>query len=108
MRPDQLEQLNDLGEQLMDVFATEADPRNWPGANMPAADMPPDQRGNRNWTIKNANQIGALLARTLDLKERLQGLRGGPAMPEDDADREIARAEKLARDTLTRIGKAIT
>lgn len=108
MRPDQLEQLNDLGDQLMDVFVSEADPRNWNGAGMAATEMDPQTRGARNWDVKNANQVGALLARTLDLKERLQGLRGGPAMPEDDADREIARAEKLARDTLTRIGKAIT
>lgn len=108
MRPDQLSQLNDLAESIMDVFVSEADPRNWPGANVPSADMEPEQRGNRNWTIKNANQVGALLSRTLDLKERLQGVGGHTPPGEDDADDQIQKAEKLARETLKRLGKSLT
>lgn len=108
MRPDQLTQLTDLAESIMDVFVSEADPRNWNGSGMTATEMDPHTRGARNWDVKNANQVGALLSRTLDLKERLQGLGGHTPPGEDDADDQIQKAEKLARETLKRLGKSLT
>ena len=101
MRQDQIDRLNDLAESVGEVFIDEADPANWTGAGIPLADMNKDQRGGRYWDKKNAIQTGALLARILDLSERDKrtGPNGAP-LPEPDADAEIGRFEKQAKDLL--------
>lgn len=100
MRKDQAEKLDELSESLMDVFAQEADPKNWTGAELAQVDMTPDIRGARNWDIKNANQAGALLARVLDLRDRVNGKDGSPPPPDDAADADISKYEKQARTIL--------
>lgn len=97
MRKDQTERLSELTENLMDVFLTEADPAIWTGSGMSPAEMDPQTRGARNWDMKNANQAGALVARALDLKERLVGVRAPHPPADDAADADIARFEKQAK-----------
>jgi hypothetical protein len=104
MRDDQQKQLEELGESLMDNFLAAADPRNWTGNGENPAEMTPETRGARNWDVKNANQIGALTARSLDLLDRLRGDRGGPDVPDDQAEAEISRFEKQARDAMKKAG----
>lgn len=104
MRQDQTDKLNELSESLMDVFAQEADPQNWTGAEMSPSEMTPDIRGARNWDIKNANQAGALLARVLDLRDRINGKMGPTSAPPDDAaDANIAQYEKQAKKIVKEI-----
>lgn len=107
MRPDQTARLDELAHELMDVFLAEADPREWSGAGQPATQRDPKVRGDRNWDLKNANQVGALLSRTLDLRERLTGEgNAGRKWSEDDpAEAEIARHERAAREILARVGQ---
>ncbi len=106
MRQDQIEAMDDLAEALADVFASEADPKNWSGAGQAATEMDTATRGARNWDMKNANQSGALLMRVLDLRERLRGVRSeNPGdTPDDRAEHDIAKFEKVARKALERIG----
>jgi hypothetical protein len=101
MRDDQLKRLEDMAERVMDEYLQDADPVNWPGSGIPACDMEPSVRGDRNWTVKNANQVGALLMRSLDIKERLKGgdwEKGKPA--DDQAEADIGRYEKEAKRLL--------
>jgi len=67
MRPDQLQQLQDLSERLADVFLSEADPDNWSGAGKLPADMTKDERGDRHWDRKGAMGTGGVLRYTMDL-----------------------------------------
>lgn len=115
MRPDQIEQLRDLTEALADVFITEADPKNWPGAAQDMADWTPQVRGDRHWTKKNAMGTGGVLRYTLDMikttEEREAGKQGAaedqPAR-EADLDANIRDAQKRAAAAIARatIGKA--
>lgn len=98
MRKDQIERLNDLSERVCEVFITEADPGNWTGAGLPLDALDQKTRGDRVWDKKNAIQTGALLARIIDLRERPE--RSGPEMPEDDAERDIKRFEKAAKEMI--------
>lgn len=104
MRPDQQHKLDALTENLMDVFLHEADPENWNGAGESAAAMTPEVRGARNWDAKNANQVGSLVARALDLRDRINGAGFIPPPSQDDADADIARFEKQARRLLEAVG----
>lgn len=101
MRDDQKERLADLSESVMDAFLDAADPKLWAGDGEDPAAMEKDTRGARNWDVKNANQVGALVARVLDLKERLiAGVKPPDQKPEDDPDQDIRRYEKVAQEML--------
>lgn len=99
MRPDQIERLEDLAERIGEVFLTEADPDNWSGAGVPLSDMDKNTRGGRYWDKKNAIQTGTLLARVLDLRDRdTRSL--DTKTPDDDAEGEIDKYEKKAKELL--------
>lgn len=106
MRSDQLTRIDALTEEIADVFLTESDPKNWNGAGVPAAKMTEKVRGSRNWDVKNANQVGALLMRTLELRERMRGWSADQhKSPADDrADADIARYEAEAKKLLDTMG----
>jgi hypothetical protein len=99
MRQDQIDRLNTLAEDVGEVFLQEADPNTWTGAGAPLADLDPKKRGDRYWDKKNAIQTGTLLARILDLAER-DKRSADTKMPEDDAEKEVSRYEKRAKDLL--------
>lgn len=65
MRPDQRARLDKIAERLVDVFEKECDDTQWPGAEIPAASMTRETRGDRYWAKKNA-------AATLTLVVRIQ------------------------------------
>lgn len=105
MRPDQLQRLQDLSEKLADVVLEEADPAEWPGANMPLASLSQQERGDRYWCKKNAAATFALLERTTSLLTDAKDLRNN--RPEDDADMEkqIAAKEREASKLLDKVMK---
>ena len=45
MRQDQAERLQQLEEQLIDVYLDEADPANWPGVGTMGAQLTKQERG---------------------------------------------------------------
>lgn len=105
MRPDQLQRLQELSEKLADVVLEEADPAEWPGANMPLAALSQQERGDRYWCKKNAAATFALLERTTSLLTDAKDLRNN--RPEDDADMEkqIAAKEREASKLLDKVMK---
>ncbi len=105
MRKEQQERINTLAEKVMDVFITEADPENWTGADVAAAEMTPAIRGARNWDMKNANQAGALAMRVLELRDRVAGIVGQTGEEDDRAEADISKYEKQARTLLDAVGK---
>lgn len=101
MRQDQIDRLEDLAQEIGEVFIDEADPKNWNGAGKLLCDMDKDERGNRYFDKKNAIQTGTLLARVLDLKDRDKGQNGGGVRtPDEDAEKEIKRFEKQAKELI--------
>lgn len=92
--------LDELSEDIAEEFFEAATPANWTGAGQEVNKMTPEVRGARNWDVKNANQIGALLVRVLDLKERIYSP-NGPA--DDEAEAELARYEKQGKELLARV-----
>ena len=108
MRKDQFDRINDLSESIGEVFIEEADPGNWSGAGIPLKKLDEQERGNRYWDKKNAIQTGTLLARVLDLRDRGLLPNGGPPMPDVDAEKEIKRYEKQARELIDAIQSGST
>lgn len=105
MRKDQIERLQDLAEQVGEVFLEEADPQNWSGAGLTLAQMDKDQRGGRYFDKKNAIQTGTLLARILDLRDRDKSASPRTQTPEDDGEQEIKRFEGKAKELLSAVQK---
>lgn len=64
--------LADLAEKLADVFLDEANPAAWPGAGKTHTEQTKDERGDRAWVVKTANQVGLLFARALELRARVK------------------------------------
>lgn len=100
MREDQIIRLKELAEEVSEVFIDEADPRNWNGAGMSLAQMDNETRGNRYWDKKNAIQTGTLLARLIDLAGHDSRVGPSRALDEDDADKQIAKFEKKAKELI--------
>lgn len=95
MTPLQRQRLAALAEKLADDVLQEADPDNWPGANVDYPDWDPKIRGDRYWMKKNAAASLVLL----DKVERLAVADSPPdPTPGADAgmDRVIADAERAA------------
>lgn len=107
MRPDQIERLQKLTEDLADVFLTEAEPCNWPGHGEDMSTWTPQIRGDRHWTKKNAMGTGAVLKYTLDLAAGAgaNGDEAGNLHGERDADldRSIREAEQRAAQAVARV-----
>lgn len=104
MRPDQVARLAELSERLADDVLAEADPRNWPGEGVPFEEWNKLIRGDRYWMKKNAAASLALLVRVEQLREEKAERK--PTDPRGDLDKDIARAERLAREALERVGAA--
>lgn len=107
--------LAELAEKLADVFIEEADPAQWAGAGIKAADRSKESRGDRQWDLKNANQVGLLFARALELRQRVRWVRQVEDGPEDpppaptgelghaDPEAEMRRFETEAQAVLERV-----
>lgn len=107
MRPDQIERLKELSENLADVFIIEANPANWSGGGLPR-DMTPEQRGNRHWDRKGALGTGAVLSHTLNVIKHYEdrhaaGGGGGDDEPDGNLDKAISDAEQRAQAALARV-----
>ncbi|QHJ80141.1 MAG: hypothetical protein [Bacteriophage sp.] len=53
----QLEKLKQLSDRMVAVVIAEADPDTWAGADKSLAEMSEEERGDRYWCKKNANQV---------------------------------------------------
>lgn len=96
MREDQLKRLAELSERLADAFIFEAEPSEWPGSGMTAADMSQQERGDRYWCKKNAMATGGVLRYTLDLLNKHSGEDPEDAAADADLDRRVKEAERRA------------
>lgn len=104
LRPDQLAIMQDLIENLGDVFIEEADPRNWSGSGVPMSAMTQEQRGNRHWDRKGAMGTGGVLRFAMDVINRAK-VEGGAAMTEgeDDLEVQVREAQKRASAAILRV-----
>lgn len=101
----QLEKLRQLSEKMVEVVIAEADPDTWPGAGKDLSEMNEDERGDRYWSKKNANQVittAVKLETLISLHER----KG--TVPKDekvsDVENKVLDFEKAAKQ---RIGKLV-
>ena len=105
MRPDQIQRLAELSEKLAEVVLEEADPAEWPGANMPLASLSQQERGDRYWCKKNAAATFALLERTSSLLTDAKDLRNNRPGEDDDMEKQIAAKEREAAKLLDKVMK---
>ena len=108
MRPDQLQRIRELSEQLADTFIAEADPSEWSGDGKPPAELTQQERGDRYWCKKNAMATGGVLTYTLNLIKHHEVPGGGSELGEQagkdsDLDRKISEAEKRAEAAVARV-----
>lgn len=97
MRPEQIQKLTELEEQLVDVFAEECKPEEWPGMKDQQA------RGDRFWFKKNALATLAIVGRIQTVLREIR-VDGGTEQPgkgdpsrdldEESIEQEAARLEK--------------
>lgn len=120
MRDDQYLRLQALEERLTDQLLVEADPVNWSGDGVLAKDLTQQDRGDRYWCKKNAVATISLTIRVGSLMGMVQRREpDGPPTPaelpegesperllQDELDRDIASAEKQAKDLLKRLEKS--
>ncbi|MEN1958437.1 hypothetical protein [Luteimonas changyuni] len=104
MRPDQLERLALLSDQLFEVVMEDCKPTNWIGAGRKPKELSPQERGDATWCRKQAAASIGLLLRVEQLRDG-----PGPSGP-PDFDVEAARqkmiedAERKAADMIARLG----
>lgn len=110
MRQDQFERLQALQATLTDVFISEADPSNWPGAGIDLANLDKQSRGDRYWCKKNAVATIALMQRIESLTGCIQRWGSGTTQPDgdmsladSDIDKQIDRYETEAAAILERV-----
>lgn len=107
MREDQKARLEEISELLTEAFLDEADPREWPGAGVPASGWTQEERGNRFWTKRNAIGTAAVLRSLHDLEDRhVKNTSADPdtqAGRDSDLDRHISRYEKEAATLLEKV-----
>ena len=115
MRQDQFEALQQRGEQLVDVFLLESDPKGWPGAGIEPATMDKSTRGDRYWCKKDAVATLACAQRIFNLVQVIRE-RSAPDLPsnpeekqevDDSLDREVAAAEAEAARLLDQVQRGV-
>lgn len=110
MRLDQFQKLQERGEELVDVFLFESDPKAWPGAGILPANMDKETRGNAYWVKKNAVATLACAQRIFTLVQVIRE-RSAPDLPtagdapevDDSLDKEVAAAEAEAARLLDHV-----
>lgn len=103
MREDQRQKLIAIQEKLADEALVEMDPDSWPGAGKPREEWDAKTRGDRNWSMKNANAAVTLL---VNLKRLTEDAPTGPSPAEEEAaeQQRIAEAEARAQEMMKRVG----
>lgn len=98
MRPDQLEKLKALREQLADELLKEANPATWPATDSAQG------RGDRYWMKKNALATGELIE---DLTETIALAQAAmpPGVLDDQMEEEMKRFEAQGAAVLKRYQK---
>lgn len=101
MRDDQIQQLEDLSSDLIDVALEECDPKTWPGAGKPIADMTKDERGDRYWSKKNGAATVMIAAKIRSLIDQRTRPDWAPNKQDaDDLDKEIDSVTREAEKRL--------
>lgn len=100
----QLEKLKQLSDKMVGLVIAEADPDTWAGANKTLNEMSEDERGDRYWCKKNANQV-ITTAVKLETLIALYERKGG--QPKDNTVTELSdkvvRFEQAAKERLERL-----
>lgn len=100
-----IERAEELAQKLATTFFDQANPDNWTAAELSPAAMTKEQRGDRNWDVKNANQMGALLMRVIELKQKLTDPDSKPPPTDAEPDKNIAAYEKQAKQMIAQVSK---
>jgi hypothetical protein len=109
MRPDQIERIRALSEDVAEAVIIEADPQNWTGAGKLPQDMSQKERGDRVWDKRGAAASIAILQRLVSLVVDSANPHDGRSDEADEEQADIGRAaEAAAEDMLRRVmgGKA--
>lgn len=106
MRADQIQRLKDMQEKVAEEALTALDTDLWPGAKVPVEEWTSKIRGDRNWTMKNANAAVTLLVNMKRLADDGAAAAAlSPAEEEESEADKVDRAEKRARELIERLGK---
>lgn len=111
MRDDQYVRFKKLAEDLVEVVIGELNPETWSGAGQTLAEMSKEDRGDRYWAKKNANQTLTIVIKMQALAGMVERAnRGSEEQPlteegetaADDLDKRMKAAERQAASILKR------
>ena len=101
---DQLEQLKQLSDRMVAVVIAEADPDTWAGANKKLGEMSEEERGDRYWCKKNANQV---ITTAVKLETLIALYERKGATPRDgkviDVNEKVIQFEQAAKKRLEKL-----
>ena len=101
---DQLNKLKQLSDRMVAVVIAEADPNTWAGANKKLSEMSEEERGDRYWCKKNANQVittAVKLETLIALYERKGSTPNDGKV--DDVSEKVIRFEQAAKKRLEKL-----
>lgn len=96
-----------MSEKLIDVFLTETDPDEWPGADKPPSARSKQERGDRAWAMKSVNSLASVVRHTAAIEShedsRASVDHEQQMRQEDILDRRIKDAEARAEAAVKRV-----
>ncbi|WP_294609766.1 hypothetical protein [uncultured Gilliamella sp.] len=100
----QLEKLKQLSDKMVGIVIAEADPDTWAGANKKLDEMSEDERGDRYWCKKNANQV---ITTAVKLETLIALYERKGSQPKDNKVTELSdkviQFEQAAKERLERL-----
>lgn len=105
MRPDQIERLTTLRDELVETALHDADPKLWTGAGKAPAEMSQAERGDAYWCRKMAAATVSLLTKVNNIVNTHSAPSSGTPKDDGELDRELAAAEREAHAIIERMQK---
>lgn len=104
MNDQQLTELRELQNLTFEAVKIDCDPRNWNGYNKIPQEMTKEERGGRNFDLKNADKSLAIFARITNIIDTHTKPTQGNIKSDEDNEKAIQEAKKSAKERLEKLG----
>lgn len=107
MNDQQLTELKELQELTFEAVKIDCDPRNWNGYNKTPQEMTKEERGGRNFDLKNADKSLAIFARITNIINTHIKPTQGNIKSDEDIEEDIQQVKKETKGRLEKLGLTV-